>query len=544
MSASSKKKFRKEQEAATLTEKQLNEQKEAKKLKIYSTIFVAVMLIIAVLGISVMAVRGVQNSGIIQKNTVAVTVNDHEIDAIHLNYYYFDTINTTYSQWTSSYGDMAAAYIAMMGLDVSKPLSEQPYDKDKTWADYFLEVALDRAKADYTMYDLAMAENFQMTDEQKSDIDTRIANNAFYALYGGYSNVKDYLRAVYGSGASEKSFQEYIEISAIANAYYNTYCDSLVYDDADLRAYEADKYNDYSSFAYDSYYLTYSNYLTGGTTDENGGTVYTDEEKDAAREAMKADAELLGQVTSTKELDEAIPKLAVNAENTSATSTKNKNLIYTSVPSAIREWITDSARKDGDVAALPSYTTINNDDGTETQELYGYYVVVFHSRNDNTDKMDNVRHLLVSFEKDEEGNVINKEEALAEAEGYLKTWTEGEATEDSFIELVKANSDDGSASTGGLYEDLYPGANYVDSFLNWAIDGSREYGDAEVIESEYGYHVMFYAGNSELSYRDMLITETLKEADIDAWYNSVMDGSTMTVGNTKYVNLDLVLDAG
>ena len=184
MSASSKKKLRKEQEAAVLTEKQLKEQKEAKKLKIYSTIFVAIMIVVAVIGITVMAVRGVQNSGIQQKNTVAATVNEHEINAVHLNYYYQDTINTTYSQWSSAYGDMTAAYVAMMGLDLSKPLDEQFYAEDQTWADYFLEIALDRAKADYTMYDLAMAEGFTLSEEDQANLDIRIANNQFYAQIG------------------------------------------------------------------------------------------------------------------------------------------------------------------------------------------------------------------------------------------------------------------------------------------------------------------------------------------------------------------------
>ena len=40
MSASSKKKLRKEQEAAKLTEKQLTAQKEAKKTSLYTTAFV------------------------------------------------------------------------------------------------------------------------------------------------------------------------------------------------------------------------------------------------------------------------------------------------------------------------------------------------------------------------------------------------------------------------------------------------------------------------------------------------------------------------
>ena len=542
MSASRKKQLRKEQEAAVLTEKQLKEQKEAKKLKVYTIIFVAVMLVVAIIGLSVMVVRGVQSSGAIRKNTVAATVNSHEIDAVHMNYYYHDTINTTYSQWTSAYGDMAPAYVAMMGLDVAKPLNEQMYQDGQTWADYFLEIAMDRAKADYAMYDLAMAEGFTLDTVQQANLDSQLATNQFYAsVYYGYDDVTDYLRLAYGSGASEESYKEYATVSAIATAYYNAYVDALTYDDAALRAHEADIYNNYSSYTFDSYYVTYNKYLTGGTKDETGGTVYTDEEKEAARNAAKADADILAQATTTKELDLAISALPVNAENPNASSTKNVNMIFTSVPTALKDWLSDPARVDGDLAVLPSEITATQEDGTENTELYGYYVVIFHSVDDNTDPMNDVRHLLVKFKEDEAGNVTNKDEAKAKAEEYLKTWKDGEATEDSFIELVMKHSEDSSAPNGGLFENIHERSSFVPSFLNWSIDENRKVGDAEVIESEYGYHVMYYVGESDLSYRDMLITEELKEADIDEWYNGIMETVSFTAGDTKFVKKDVVL---
>ena len=46
MSASDKKKLRREQEAAKMTERQLAEQKEAKKLKLFTTLFIVVLAVI------------------------------------------------------------------------------------------------------------------------------------------------------------------------------------------------------------------------------------------------------------------------------------------------------------------------------------------------------------------------------------------------------------------------------------------------------------------------------------------------------------------
>jgi Tfp pilus assembly major pilin PilA len=76
MSASSKKKLRNAELAEKLTEKQLAEQKEAKKLKLYTTlavvILIALVLIAAYVGIS----RTIENSGIRERNTVALTIGE------------------------------------------------------------------------------------------------------------------------------------------------------------------------------------------------------------------------------------------------------------------------------------------------------------------------------------------------------------------------------------------------------------------------------------------------------------------------------------
>ena len=64
MSASSKKKLRKEQNIAALTEKQRAQQKEAKKLKAYSVAFLIVMLAVIVTAVSVIGITAFKNAGI------------------------------------------------------------------------------------------------------------------------------------------------------------------------------------------------------------------------------------------------------------------------------------------------------------------------------------------------------------------------------------------------------------------------------------------------------------------------------------------------
>ena len=101
MSASSKKKLRKEQEAAKMTEKQLTAQKEAKKNKLYTTAFVAAMVVILIIAIIVGVKQTITTSGVREKNTVALTVGDHQLNSIETNYFFMDEVNNFYSSYGS-----------------------------------------------------------------------------------------------------------------------------------------------------------------------------------------------------------------------------------------------------------------------------------------------------------------------------------------------------------------------------------------------------------------------------------------------------------
>ena len=101
MSASTKKKLRSAERAEKLTQKQLEEQKEAKKLKVVTGIFVAAVALMLCFAIVITAVKTVENSGIRERNTVALTLNDHEISNAELNYYFIDAINAFSSQYGS-----------------------------------------------------------------------------------------------------------------------------------------------------------------------------------------------------------------------------------------------------------------------------------------------------------------------------------------------------------------------------------------------------------------------------------------------------------
>ena len=522
MSASSKKKLRKEQNTAQLTERQIAEQQEAKKLKLYTTLFVtavAVMLVAAIIfGVSTF----VTGSGMKEKNTVAVTVGQHDISNAELNYFYIDSVNNYYSQ----YGQ----YISLFGLDATKPLNEQFYNEEagQTWADYFVESATNSAQSVYALNDAAAAEGFTMGEAETAQIESTISTIEMYATLSGYQSADTYLKAMYGNGASMKTYRAYLEKSMLADAYYTAHADSLTYDDAALREVDAADPAAFSAYSYNYYYLAASKF----------------EDSEDKIAAAKAAAESLTEnVTTAEELDAAIAALSIN-EGTEASSTACNDYNYANVNTSYVEWITAAERKVGDITVIPS----------ETDEINGYYVVLFRGSNDNTYALKNVRHILVSFEHNHvEGEehdhtevTYTEEEiaaAKAEAEEILAQWKSGEATEDSFAALANEKSDDGDGTTGGLYEEIFKG-QMVAAFQDWCFDASRTAGDTGIVETEYGFHVMYFVGDSETNYRDYLIRNQLKSEDLDAWYTGLVDAMVLTAGNTDYMPKDMVLAAG
>ena len=538
MSASSKKKLRKEQEAAKLTEKQLTAQQEAKKTRLYTTLFVVVMAVILVIAVIFGGKQILANSGIREKNTTALTVGGHELNSVEMNYFFMDAVNNFYS----SYG----SYAAMFGLDVTKPLNEQFVDEEAgtTWADDFMTTAKDSAASVYAMADAAEAAGFVLPEADREALESSLSSLDLYAAMYGYGDADAYLKAMYGSGASKESYTAYCEKQALASAYYNQHSQSLTYEDAELRAAEAENFEAYSSYSYNTYYLAASRFLSGGTTDAEGKTTYSDAETAASVAATEEAAKALtgADITDAAALDAAIAALEIN-KDTEAASTYNENTLYSALTAAYKDWLTDSSRKAGDLAYFPS---------TSGDTINGYYVVLFRDSTDNTFALKNVRHILMApthqheeGEEHAEGETYSAEElaeAKAAAEAVLAQWETEGATEEAFAALANEKSADGDGVSGGLYENVYPG-QMVKPFEEWCYAEGRKTGDTGIVETEYGYHVMYFVGDSDMTYRDFQIENQLRSADLEAWYTGIVDAMTQTEGDTRYIRKDLVLNA-
>lgn len=539
MSASKKKKLRSEN-TAKLTERQIAEQKEAKKIKLYSIIFAVVLVAMVVVAIVVGVNRSIEASGVHEKNTVAATVGEHQISNAELSYYYIDYVNN----YANTYG----SYLSLFGIDPSVALDKQVIDEEtgETWADNFISEAASSVQTIYALADAAEAEGFTLPQEQQDQVDIMSNNLDSYASIYGYSNTDAFLKAQYGNGASKEGYMEYYQRNLLASAYQTNHQENLTYTDDQIR--EADNADPvkYSSYSFAQYHIPVSKFLTGGTTDESGNTTYTAEEREAAIAAAKiAIAPLTdSEINTVDALNEAIAAMEINA-GTEASSTVYTDQASTGINSYLTDWVTAENREPGDVTCIEIPGTVKDENGEDLETITAFYVVLFTGKNDNEVELVNVRHILVSFEGDaqEDGTYSEevKEAARASAEEILNEWKSGDATEDSFAALANEKSTDtGSNTNGGLYENVYPG-QMVTAFSDWCFDSARKSGDTGIVETTYGYHVMYYVGTTGQTYRDYQIVNELISSDMEAWSQELLESYTVTMGDTSYMRKDIVL---
>lgn len=162
-----------------------------------------------------------------------------------------------------------------------------------------------------------------------------------------------------------------------------------------------------------------------------------------------------------------------------------------------------------------------------------------------------VRHVLIMPEGADSSTIRTEtfdeaawEASRIKAEELLETWEQGDKSEDSFAALAVEYSQDGSASSGGLYTDVTEG-QMVTAFNDWCFDETRKYGDYGLVETEFGYHLMFfvdsrpmwkeYAESDLINERaNQLLNDTIAKYPMEVEFDKVL---------LAYVDTDGVEDA-
>lgn len=444
------------------------------------------------------------------RQKTAVQIGNHDISVASFNYYYRNSYQNTYSAIQQTYGDYASLL-----LDSSKPLDEQQYSDTQTWQDYLTDTTLSNLEEIYAYYDAAVENGYALDDAAKAEMEDIVASMKSAAKQANYS-LNNYLAAIYGKGVNEKLYRELLNVVTIATEYANDINEGFTFTDEEIDAYYNENRNEIDSVTARVYPISYENpdenaedasdENTGDSAEEESNALSHDEALELANgvyDAVKTEQDFIDYVVTL------VPEESASKYEDGSPILYN-GLSYSSFKNTdLSDWLFDDARASGDVTVIEGENEI--------------YIAMFVSRSDNDYPLVDMRHVLIAPEKDDQGNLVEgaEEAAQKKAEELYDEWVENGSTEDYFKILANTYSSDGDGKSGGLYEDVYQG-RMVTPIDTWLF-GPRKIGDCEIIESDYGWHLVYFAGFGE-NYKAQRLDEAMREDAFEAWRTGVMEG--------------------
>ena len=480
------------------------------------------LIAVAVLCVFMLVYTVVDSMGILDRNTTAMTVGEEEISVTELNQYY----HTTRNGFVNQYYDV----LAMYGYDLTAGTFDNSYslfDSTMTWKQYFMEEAKAAVQEVSLLAQEAKKAGYVMTEDDHAQFQVYM-DSLKDAAESQDMSVSKYVKLLYGTGTKVSDVEEYYTERVYAAGYYKTVLEGFGIDDAAVEAYYNEHKEDYDVVEYYAYDVKYDTYTYSADSTE-AGAPKSEDEATAMTEASKQAAE--------KDAQALLNKLAADGSNFdetvqsyegSETFAGHKEVTIANASSALQTWLKEEGRKAGDKAVVADETN------------KAYTIIVYLGSHQSEEYTVAVRHTLLTTEavsstaSDAEAQEIEARNAQvkADVDALYQEWVNGGATEEAFIQMAKDNSEDSNASSGGLYTGVYMG-QMVESFQNWCFDEARQPGDHGIVETEYGYHIMYFVENEGLKYLSD-IKDTLQSQK----YNEYLTGLTEvyeTDINTKAV---------
>lgn len=475
--------------------------------------------------------------GVPQKVLTAAKIGDTKISVAKYNFYYMDMYLShanTSKQYDSQYG---AGYGAMYtGYDSSKTPMEQEYTlgelegfdgETPTWADYFRIRTLTYLQTYVAYAEMARDAGITLTEDEQKEIDEQVDSLRETAEQNSFS-LDRYLIKLYGKGVDEKLLREVMEERQLAAKYSEqkqTDTQNAITDEQIDAEYNA-KLSDYAVFT------VYGFNVTADTSSLSADA--TDEEKTAAtKEAMaKAKEKADAYAANVKDAVSLTTQAKVNSSSATDDSVKFENVtaatLSQSFGQAAADWALAADRAVGNVTVVES-----------TNGYAVLYMSVLPHK--DTVKPVDVRHILIQFPTSSSGQTTtpSDEAKVAYREKAQKVYDQylANPTEDNFAALATANSEDsGSKDNGGLYENVAVG-DMVEQFNDWCFDAARKPGDTGIVETRFGYHIMYYVGNNHEETWKTNVKTALANATLTAFSEEIEHGDTYkTAESEKIVN--------
>ncbi len=529
-------------------------------------------------------------SGRNRRISVVNVENAGQISAAEFSYYY----NTVYSnyfntayQYDSSYGQGYGSMITG-GYNYAVSPDEQAYSSElegyenPTWADFFEYTTKNQIAQIKILLNMAKEAGLELDDEDKATIKENLASLDESAGNAAISTSR-YLKTYYGPGVNKGLVKKILEEQTLVQKYTQSKEDEFA-DAITEKELEAEYKKDTASYdvADVAYYLVNAEKETKTDDSGNESQVTTD----ATMAAAKKTAETIAEAGSNSAFIKAVKKAGGTAEERNSIS----NSDLSSVDSDIADWVFGGKAKTGDVKVIESEDTgyyavylVQAPYRDDTNTINVRHILINMTAEDDAEEAEEAEEIELDdaeeAESGEEEAAQEAEEVVEEAEeaeeapaadfedlktedykdvvidmqvnkdtatdkaayekalNIFKEYLDGDRTEDAFAELAtKYTEDPGSKETGGLYEDVTVG-QMVPTFNDWCFDESRQPGDVGIVETSYGYHIMYFVSTGEPSWK-ATIKESISHEEVDKFVeeNTKAEDYPITVLNQDAID--------
>lgn len=463
--------------------------------------------------------------------------SDQSVTIAEYEYYYMRAYNQVryQAQYYQYYYQTSNGYDLSLTPEEQTQTTKDADGNEITWAEKLHEDTLEIIQLHKAYYNEALKMGLKLTKADEAFIDKQIEDLRDEAKSAGSNSsssnsenkvtysLNAYLRKVYGGSINERFLRKQLKIQVLAQKYLTERTNEIAkdYDQKDIDAeYKKD------TTAYD--FATFRAY-TFKTTE----LTKEDKETDDALKARQAKAnaevkknanDFYNAVTNDATFTAKAKELNKDTADYNVDKETKYSMLKSTAQSTFSEdaakWLFDSSTKVGSKKLF-------------SDEENGKYIVVLALSKPHQEQTVTARHILFQTKDQNSGNDLSEEEIAkkkTQAEDVLKKFNEGDKTEDSFAALANEyNEDTGSSSNGGLYEHIYPG-QMVTEFNDWVFDANRKAGDVELVETDYGYHIIYFVAKDGKDYYDSAIRSSKANKDIETETKALQEGKDYVVG--------------
>ncbi len=513
-----------------------------------------VIAVIVIAAIALGCVTGILNyCGVLQKAVQVGYVGNEKISYAEYLYYY----SRAYNQLSYN-----AQYYKYYGYDYGYDTSLAPQDQTKTtkdedgneitWVEYLHDQAVKTAQMYLAFYQEAKEAGTELTEADLAEVDKQIEDlreEASTANQSSNSSSSDnenqragyslnaYLRKAYGNGVTERFLKKQLKMESLVKKFYNDKSDEFE------KGYTEDEVKKVFDESPDSYqFVTLRLYqFKNESLKQNDGESDDDLKKRQSESDAKTKAnanEMFDGVTDEKSFVTLATKYNTTEDYDADSSTLIKAALKSQSQFNSSATYLESMNSDLATWAFEGSTKAGDKKLIEDSDNGAYYVALMVNPKHDVNTVT-VRHILFLTQDSKTGKALSDDEiqkAKDKASETLAKWKAGEATEDSFATFATDLTEDtGSSSNGGLYENVVPG-QMTGAFDKWIFDDSRKAGDTDIVESEYGYHIIYFVSKNG-TYADSAIRSSLASEDLEKFSDEILESDKYVIGvGPKRVN--------